>query len=311
MKISILGAGSVGATVAYAALLRGVGDDLVLHDIDRSKADAQALDLAHSLQFARMAKVTGTDDLDACAGSDVLILAAGARQKPGQTRLDLAAANVEICRQIMPTLAAGSPGMLVVVVTNPVDVVTRAVIKFSGLPPGRVFGTGTVLDSSRLRVLLALRCGVAVQNVHAYVVGEHGDTELALWSTASIAGIPLADWRAELGNAPTAAEKVAMLDEVRDSANRIIAGKGATNYAIGAAAARVIEAATRNERRVFPISSYLESYRGIRDVCLSVPCIVARTGVVTALDVPMDAHEEAALEASARVLKDVCRAAGL
>ena len=311
MKISILGAGSVGATVAYACLLRGVGDDLVLHDIDLAKAQAQALDLAHSVQFAQMTNVTGTDDLDDCAGSDVLILAAGAKQDPGQTRLDLAAANIEMCRQILPTLAAGSPGMLLVVVTNPVDIVTRAAIEFSGLPPGRVFGTGTVLDSSRLRVLLARRCGVAVQNVHAYVVGEHGDSELALWSTASISGIPLDHWPAELGGVPAVDERVSMLHEVRDSAARIIAGKGATNYAIGVAAARVIEAATRNERRILPVSSYLASYRGISDVCLSVPCILDRTGVAAALDVPMDADEDAALLVSATIIRDVCRSAGL
>ena len=311
VKIAIVGAGSVGATAAYACLLRGIGDELVLQDLDRARAEAEALDLAHSVQFARMARVDGTDDLDACARSDVVILAAGAKQKPGQTRLDLAAANVAVCREVLPALAAGSPDALFVVVTNPVDVVTRAAADISGLSPQRVIGSGTVLDSSRFRVLLGRRCGVAVQNVHAYVVGEHGDSEVALWSSASVAGVPVSDWGADLGDAPSQSERDAMLDEVRTSAYRIIAGKGATNFAIGVVAARIIEAATRNERRVLTVSSYLPRYRSIRDVCLSVPCVIDRSGVAAALDVPMDPAEDAALAASAEAIRAACVATGL
>lgn len=311
MKIAIVGAGSVGATAAYACLLRGIGDELVLHDLDRARAEAEALDLAHSVQFARMARVAGTDDLGSCARSDVVVLAAGAKQAPGQTRLDLATANVAVCREVLPALATGSPDALFVVVTNPVDVVTRAAVDVSGLAPQRVIGSGTVLDSSRLRVLLGRRCGVAVQNVHAYVVGEHGDSEVALWSSASVAGVPVSDWGADLGGAPSQTERDAMLDEVRTSAYRIIAGKGATNYAIGVVAARIIEAATRNERRVLTVSSYLSRYRSVRDVCLSVPCVIDRTGVAAALDVPMDLAEDAALAASAEAIRAATVSVGL
>jgi len=311
VRIAIVGAGSVGATAAYACLLRGVGDELILHDLDRARAEAEALDLAHSVQFARMARVDGTDDLDGCAGSDVVVLAAGAKQKPGQTRLDLAAANVAVCREVLPVLATGSPGALFVVVTNAVDVITRAAVEISGLPPQRVIGSGTVLDSSRLRVLLGRRCGVAVQNVHAYVVGEHGDSEVALWSSASVAGVPVGRWGAALGGAPSRAECEVMLEEVRNAAYRIIAGKGATNYAIGVVAARIIEAATRNERRVLTVSSYVQRYRSVGDVCLSVPCVIDRTGVAAALDVPMDPTEDAALVASAEAIRAACVAAGL
>ena len=311
VKIAIVGAGSVGATAAYACLLRGIGDELVLQDVDRARAEAEALDLAHSVQFARMTRVDGTDDLDACAGSDVVILAAGAKQKLGQTRLDLAAANVAVCRQVLPVLATGSPDALFVVVTNPVDVVTRAAVDISGLSPQRVIGSGTVLDSSRLRVLLGRRCGVAVQNVHAYVVGEHGDSEVALWSSASVAGVPVSDWGADLGGALSQSDRDAILDEVRTSAYRIIAGKGATNYAIGVVAARIIEAVTRNERRVLTVSSYLRRYRSVRDVCLSVPCVIDRTGITTALDVPMDPAEDAAFAISAEAIRAATVAAGL
>jgi len=310
VKAVVVGAGSVGATVAYACLLRGAVDDLLLYDIDEAKAVAQGLDLAHSIQFTAMARVGGTGDLTACAGADVIVLAAGAKQKPGQSRLDLAASNVAMCRSVLPALLAGSPAALLLVVTNPVDVVTRAALEFSGLPVGRVIGTGTVLDTGRLRALLARRCGVAVQNVHAHVLGEHGDSGFAVWSAAAIAGVPLARWDAVLGGPPSTADRAAMLGEVRGAAQRIIAGKGATNFAIGGVAARIIEAVGRNERRVLPVSTYLARYRGIDDVCLSVPCVLDGTGRAAVLDVPMQPDEDAGLAASAETLRLACAASG-
>jgi L-lactate dehydrogenase len=306
MRIAIVGAGSVGATVGYACLLRGVGEELVLYDVDRAKAEAQALDLAHSVQFARMTHVAGSDDLDRCAGANVVVLTAGAKQNPGQTRMDLARDNVEMCRALVPALMSGSPDALLLVVTNPVDVITRAALTVGGLDPARVLGTGTVLDSSRLRMLVAQRCRVAVQNVHAQVVGEHGDSEVALWSSATIGGLPLDRWGPELGGVPTADERDGMLEEVRNAAYRIIAGKGATNYAIGVVSARIIEAIARNERRVLPVSSYLDHYQGIDDVCMSVPCILDQRGVATRLDVPLDPTEHAALTASATAIRTTC-----
>ena len=311
MQIAVVGAGSVGATVGYACLLRGVGEQLVLYDVDGAKAEAQALDLAHSVQFAPMTSVRGTDDLGSCAGSDVIVLAAGAKQRPDQTRMDLAADNVAMCRDLVPDLMAGSPDALLVVVTNPVDVVTRAALAAAGLEPARVIGSGTVLDSSRLRMLIAQRCRVAVQNVHAQVVGEHGDSEVALWSSATIGGLPLDLWGPELGGVPTTDERDQMLSEVRQSAYRIIAGKGATNYAIGVVTARIIEAIARNERRVLPVSSYLDSYQGINDVCMSVPCVLDQSGVAARLDVPLDAAEHDALTASAAAIRKTCHELGL
>src|ERR671918_3576 len=193
MRIAIVGAGSVGATAAYACLLRGVAEELVIQDVDRAKAEAQALDLAHD--------------------------------------------NVRMCRHVVPGVASVAPNALWLVVTNPVDVITRATLTVSGLDPARVVGTGTVLDSSRLRVLLADRCRVAVQNVHAYVVSEHGDSEVALWSSATVGGVPLAQWGPVLGGAPSADERQSMLDDVRRAAYRIVAGKWATKFPIGVVAA--------------------------------------------------------------------------
>jgi L-lactate dehydrogenase len=311
VKIAIVGAGEVGATVGYACLLRGVSDKLVLCDIDRAKAEAQALDLSHGIQFARMADVWGTDDIGDCAGADVIVLAAGAKQRPKQTRLDLAADNVAMCRTVVPAAVAVAPDALVLVVSNPVDVVTRAALDASGLDPARVLGSGTLLDTSRLRRLLSVRCGVAVQNVHAYIVGEHGDSEVALWSTATIGGVPLEQWGPGLGGVPSADERAGMLDEVRRAAYRIVEGKGATNYAIGVMTARIIEAVDHDERRVLPVSSYHDTYQGIDDVCMSVPTIVDRTGIAARLVVPLSDDERAGLVASADDIRRTGTTVGL
>jgi L-lactate dehydrogenase len=311
VKIAIVGAGEVGATAGYACLLRGVSDKLVLCDLDRAKAEAQALDLAHGVQFARMTDIWGTDDLRDCAGAEVVVLAAGAKQRPNQTRLDLAADNVAMCRMVLPEVLSVAPDALILVVTNPVDVVTRAALDVSGLDPSRVIGSGTVLDTSRLRRLLSERCGVAVQNVHAYVVGEHGDSQVALWSSATVGGIPLASWGDALGGTPSAEERDTMLDDVRQAAYRIVAGKGATNHAIGVVTARIIEAVDRDERRVLPVSTYHADYQGIADVCFSIPTIVDRRGVAARLDVPMDEAEHAALAASAEAIRGACATVGL
>ena len=189
-----MGAGSVGATIAYACLIRGVAGTVALYDLDADKTTAEVLDLEQGIQFVPMAQVVGSDDVAVTAGSDIVVVTAGAKQKPGQTRLELAGVNVEMCRKLIPQLVELSPDAIILMVTNPVDVLTYAAQKFAGLPSNRVFGSGTVLDSSRLRILLARHAGVAVQSVHAYVVGEHGDSELPLWSTATIGPIPVADW---------------------------------------------------------------------------------------------------------------------
>lgn len=310
-KLAIVGAGAVGSTLAFAALTRGSARTIALHDVNRAKVEAEVLDLRHGLMFTSQAQVVGSDDVAVCADADVVVVTAGAKQRPGQTRLDLAEGTVGLMRQILPGLVEVAPDATYLMVTNPVDVVTYAALQISGLPRERLFGSGTVLDSSRLRAVLAERCGVAVANVHAYIAGEHGDSEIALWSSASIGGVPLLDWEPLPGREPIdAAVREQVHREVVDSAYRIIAGKGATNYAVGLAATRIIEAVLKDEGRIMPVSSLLEGYHGIADVCLSVPSLVDRRGVTGSVPVPMSDDELTGLRASAENVRGVLRRFG-
>jgi L-lactate dehydrogenase len=310
-RIAIVGAGSVGATLAYACLIRGAGRTIALYDLDAAKARAEVLDLNHGLQFVPMATVVGSDDLEVCRGADLVVVTAGAKQRPGQTRLELAHANVGMCRDLVPRLLEVAPDAILLLVTNPVDVVTYAALRYSGLPPNRVFGSGTVLDSSRLRLLIAQHCGVAVQNVHAYVAGEHGDSELPLWSSASIGSVPLLRWNVPGRPALDAAARAEIVRRVVGAAEEIIRGKGATNYAVGLAAARIIEAVLYDERQVLPVTSLLDGFAGISDVCLSVPSVIDRAGVEVVLPVPLSDEEAAGLRRSAAAVRDVVRTLGL
>lgn len=307
-KVAVVGAGAVGATMAYATLMRGAARTVALYDINAAKVEAEVLDLGHGIQFMPMAEVIGSDDIAVCADADVVMVTAGAKQKPGQSRIDLAEATINLVKTILPPLVEVAPNAVFVMVTNPVDIVTYAALKISGLPPERLFGSGTVLDSSRLRYLVAQHCGVAVQNVHAYIAGEHGDTEFPLWSSATIGGVPLLDWPGAgpgAGGPFTADVRNAITREVIGSAYRIIAGKGATNYAVALAGSRIIEAVLKNERRVLPVSKLLTNYHGISDVCLSVPTIVGSGGAEHEIQVPMSADELADLRRSAEALRAV------
>ena len=311
-KLAVVGAGAVGATVAYAALMRGAARTVALYDIDKAKVEAEALDLGHGIQFMPMAEVVGSDDIAVCAGADVVVVTAGAKQKPGQTRLDLAEATIALTRLILPPLVEVAPDAIFLMVTNPVDIVTYAALKMSGLPRAQLFGSGTVLDSSRLRYLISQNTGVAVQNVHAYMVGEHGDSEFPLWSSASIGGVPLPEWRGSRSSGPLTVDvREGIARNVIESAYKIIKGKGATNYAVALATSRIIEAILKDERRVLPVSSLLDDYYGISDICLSVPTVVGRSGADRELEVPMSDVELANLRRSADALKAVARRFGL
>ncbi|HEX8435096.1 L-lactate dehydrogenase [Archangium sp.] len=309
-KIAIVGAGAVGATIAYASMIRGVAKQLAIYDINRAKVDAEVLDLNHGLQFVPMATLEGSDDIGVCAGADVVVITAGAKQKPGQTRMELAGANVALCRTLVPQLLKVAPDALLLVVTNPVDVLTYVVQQLSGLPSRRVFGSGTVLDSSRFRFLLARHLNVAVQNVHAFIAGEHGDSELPLWSSATVGGVPLLQWAAPGHAKLTEEDRTHIFDNVRNAAYQIIRGKGATNYAIGLATAQILEAVLYDEQRVLPVSSRLESYLGISDVCMSVPSIINRKGVESVLELPMNDSEREGLRKSADTIRQAIRTLG-
>jgi L-lactate dehydrogenase len=296
MKIAIVGAGSVGTAIAYATAIQGVAEELVLYDLDGAKATAEILDLQHGLQFVPSTQVAGGDQLEVCRDADVVVITAGAKQRPGQSRLELAGANAAITRQLVPALLELAPTTVLLFVTNPVDVVTfiaQETARPLGVDHGRVIGSGTVLDTSRLRHRLAAALSVSVSSVHASIVGEHGDSEIALWSTANVGGAPL----------PLAGpELTELLHEVRHAAYRIIEGKGATNLAIGLSTARILAAIRNDERAVLPISSR-HSFEGVGEVCLSLPTVVGRRGAGQVLDVPMDASERAGLYASAAAIR--------
>lgn len=296
MKISIIGAGSVGTAIAYACAIQGVGDEIVLYDLNGSKATAEILDLQHGLQFVPATTVSGGDDLGACEGSGVVVITAGAKQKPGQSRLDLAGANADITRDLVPKLLQLAPDTILLFVTNPVDVVTFVAQEVAtGVDHHRIIGSGTVLDTSRLRHRLAARLDVAVSSVHATIVGEHGDSEIALWSSANVGGEPLTFPADELDQ---------LLHDVRNAAYRIIEGKGATNLAIGLSTARILDAIESDEHAVLPISTR-HTIDGVGDVCLSLPTVVAARGAVRTLDVPMDERERDGLLRSARAIRSV------
>jgi len=313
-KIAIIGAGGVGATIAYACLIRGVGKHLVLYDIDPKKVHAQALDLNHGLLFVPAATIEGSDDIAICKDAHVVIITAGAKQKPGMTRMDLAESNVRMLRAVVPTLLAQAPDAIYLLVTNPVDVITYAALKLSGLARNRVFGSGTVLDSARFRYLIGQRLKVATQNVHAFIAGEHGDSEIPLWSSASIANIPLKDWSVPRHGKLTVRDRTEIFQNVKNAAYQIVAGKGATNYAIGLSTAKILEALLRDENRILPVSSLLSGYGegdgAIHDVCLSVPCIVNRAGVEQPLPIPMNDAERAGLANSAATIRQAISSLG-
>jgi L-lactate dehydrogenase len=310
-KVSVVGAGSVGATIAYAALIRGAPKTVALYDIDAAKVRAEVLDLNQGSQFYPTAKVIGSDDIAVTADSDMVVITAGAKQKPGQTRLELAAVNVDMCRTLVPQLVELSPDAMFLLVTNPVDVVTYAALQASGLPSRRVFGSGTVLDSSRLRTLLAQHCSVAVHSVDAFIVGEHGDSQVAAWSQASIGGVPVRQWSVPGRPALDGAALDHIAHQVVTAAEQIIHGKGATNYAVGLATAGIIEAVLHDERSVLPVSSLLSGQYGIDDVCLSLPSIVDGLGVDAVLTPPLTDDELDALRRSADTVRGVERSLGL
>lgn len=308
-KVAVVGAGAVGTSLAYAALIRGVATELVLHDINEAKVRAEALDLAHGSQFIPNAAISGSADVAVTAGSDIVVIAAGAKQKPGETRMDLAENTVNLMKKVLPPLVELSPDAVFLMVTNPVDVTTQAALKISGLPDQQLIGSGTVLDSSRLRWLVANECGVAVNNVHAYVCGEHGDTETPLWSTATIGGVPLNDWEKQTGQLGSKVRDE-IAHRVVNAAYEVIEGKGATNYAIGLAGTRILQAIVRNDHSVLPISSMLHDWHGIGDVCMSVPTVLGHSGVVKELELPLSDHEREQLRISADHIRDMVRSLG-
>jgi L-lactate dehydrogenase len=310
-RVSIVGMGSVGTAIAYACLIRGSAGSLALYDINAKKVRAELLDLNHGSQFVPHCPISGSDDIGVTAGSAIVIVTAGAKQDEGQSRLDLATSNVAMAQSLTPQLLEQSPGAIIVMVTNPVDVVTYAAVRSVDHDPARIIGSGTVLDSSRFRYLIAERADLAVGNVHGFIVGEHGDSQISLWSSVSIGGMPAEKFR--IGGAVVfdEATRNQISADVVNAAYEIIAGKGATALAIGLSTARIIEAILGDQHRVLPVSTLQRGAYEISDVCLSLPTVVSAAGAGQVLEVPLSVSELLSLQASAATLKQAQASLGL
>lgn len=304
-KIGIVGAGAVGTSTAFACLSSGVAREVALYDLNADKVRAEFLDVAHGSVFFEPSSVRGSDDLEVLRDSDIVVVTAGAKPKLGQSRLDVAAISVQILHQIIPQVLKVAPDAIFLLVTNPCDVLTVVAQEVSGLPRERVISAGTLLDTARLRWLLAHRAGgVSESSVHAHVIGEHGDTSFPLWSQASIGPVPVSEFTLPDGTRPFAPEsQAAIAQEVREAGWSIVETKGTTNTAIGLASARIARAILRDERVVLPLSIVLEGEWGLRDVALSVPTVVGRRGIEQVLELSVTDEERAALDHSAETIR--------
>ena len=303
-KVAIVGAGAVGSTFAYALAQSGLADEIAIIDLNRELMQGQVLDLAHGLPFFPSVEIHtgGTSDY---ADAHVIVISAGAGQRPGESRLDLLQRNASIVESIVDDVVGQDSQAVIVVVSNPVDVLTHVAFGRSGWDRGRVIGSGTVLDSARFRYLLSQRCDVDVHNVHAYVLGEHGDSEVAAWSLTNIAGMPIDEYCPTCGKCTDwRGERDEIVKTVRDSAYHIIDYKGATYFAIGLALVRIVGAILRNQRSVLTVSTVLDGEYGLDDICLSVPCIVSGQGVERVVEANLSAGELDALSRSASILRE-------
>lgn len=304
-KCAIIGCGNVGATTAYTLLQSRLISELVLIDIDKKRAEGEALDLLHSMPFFSPINIFSGDycDLRDCG---IIIIAAGANQKPGQTRLDLVKANTKIFKSIVDGIVRYNTEATILVVTNPVDILTYETLKQSGLSQNHVIGSGTVLDTARLKYLLGRYFGVDPRNVHAFIIGEHGDSELAVWSSANISGIDLDSFCEKCHKHHCDMVKLdEIYENVKNSAYKIIEAKGATYYAIADAVRRIVSAIIRDEKTILTLSVAVNGEYGLNDMCIGLPCLVGKDGVEKILEIPLSEDEISRLKKSASSLKKI------
>jgi L-lactate dehydrogenase len=309
-RIAIVGTGNVGSTYAYTLLLNRLSSEIVLIDANRAKAEGEAMDLNHAMPFTHPTRIWAGDFPD-CAGAAVTVLAAGTNQRPGETRLDLVRRNYEIWKGLIPQIVKHNPNGILLIATNPVDVLTYAALKISGLPEKRVIGSGTVLDTARFRYLLSQHFRVDARSVHAFIIGEHGDSEVPLWSLANIAGMKLEDFCRAQGMELGAATRQKIYEQTRDAAYGIIERKGATYYAVAAGLIAITAAILRDQNTVFSVSTLIQDYYGITDVCLSLPTVLSKAGVDRLLRPELSEEEVAGLRHSAQVLRSTISQLGL
>lgn len=302
-KIAIVGAGDVGTTIAYTLQVSGLATKIVLIDINQKLAQGQVMDMNHGLFFVPPVHLAAGNYSD-CSGADVIIITAGARQKTGESRMALVERNATICRSIVHEIRPYNSTAVLLIVTNPVDVMTQVVIKYSGLSRFQVMGSGTVLDSARFRYFISQHCDVDARNVHAYVIGEHGDSEVLLWSQVRIAGTPLKEFLKQSAYAFDTIDNERVTEAIKDSAYHIIEATGATHYGVSLAVRRIVEAIIRNENSLLTVSILLNGEYGLEDMCLSVPCIINRKGIKSIVETALEQSEENALKKSAEIIRD-------
>lgn len=302
-KVVVVGAGQVGATFSFALMTSGLASDIVLINRDPERAEGHAMDLNHGLSFVQPSSISAGTYSD-CKDAGIVVVTAGAAQKPGETRMDLARKNAGIFQDIIPRIAEQDPG-IILVVSNPVDILTHAALKISGYPMNRVIGSGTALDTARFRFLISRHCRVDPRNVHAYIIGEHGDSEVPLWSQVNIAGVPFHVFCRTCNQGCSPEEKEGLFEQTKNAAYEIIQRKGYTNFAISLALVRIAGSILRDENSVLTVSSLIDDdHYGIEDVCLSVPAIINKNGIFRHIDIRMDEAERDRLRSSAEVLKE-------
>lgn len=303
-KVAVIGCGFVGAASAFALMESGLFSEMVLIDANKDKAEGEALDISHGLPFAKPMQIYSGDYKD-IADAAVIIVTAGAGQKPGETRLDLVKKNVGIFKSIIPQISEVNKDAIMLIVANPVDILTYTAWKLSGYPENRVFGSGTTLDTARFKYILGQHLGVDSRSVHAFIIGEHGDSEIAAWSSANVSGIPIHDFCEMRGHFDHEKSMKNIAEGVKNSAYDIIEKKGATYYGIAMSVKRICEAIIRDEKTILPISSIQHDNHGISDVALSMPAIVGKNGAEGTVPISLNSNEEEALKVSADTLKKV------
>ncbi len=303
-KCGVVGCGFVGSSTAFALMESGLFQEMVLLDNNKKKAEGEAMDISHGLPFSRPMEIYAGDYCD-LEGAQIIIITAGAGQKPGETRLDLVHKNVEIFKSIIPQITKYNKDAILLVVSNPVDILTWAALKLSGFPDSRVIGSGTVLDSARMKYLLGKHLNVDPRSVHSFVIGEHGDSELAVWSSANVSGVPLARFSELKGYTQHEENQKVLYEEVKNSAYKIIERKGATYYGIALSVKRICECIMRDEHGILPVSSLIHGHFGLDNVCMGVPTIVGAAGAEQVLDIEISGAEQKALLESAAELKKV------
>lgn len=305
MKVGVVGCGYVGSTAAYAMIMRGIGREIVMVDKNSARATAEADDLFHAVPFASSLSVRSGDYAD-LKGARAVIVAAGVNQRPGETRLQLLERNAAVFAEVIPAIVAQAPSAVLVIATNPVDIMTHMAAHFAakmGVQTSRVLGSGTTLDTARFRVLLGNKLGIDSHHVHGYVVGEHGDSEVLTWSTVAAGGLSLSDFCRIRGITMQEAERQEIDQRVRKAAYQIIQGKGATYYGIGSALARIVEAILHNQRAVLTVCAHAEQVGDVRNVTLAMPHLLGGEGILAQLPLTLNQQEQAALEQSAAILK--------